>query len=87
MGERVVAVGVDSKLCEDEVGFESSSQVGDDGVECLVPKLIIGVGSQGYVDTEAFTVADADFVWSAGSGEEPLAGFVDGYGHRSVSVV
>lgn len=87
MGERVVAVGVDSKLCEDEVGFERSREVGDGGVECLVPETIVGVGSQGYVDAVAFTVADADFVWSAGSGEEPLAGFVDGYGHRSFSFV
>ena len=37
MGEGVVAVGVDPELCEDEVGFECSSQVGDDGVERLVP--------------------------------------------------
>ena len=33
MGEGVVAVGVDAELREDEVGFESSSEVGDDGVE------------------------------------------------------
>ena len=49
--------------------------------------MIVRVWSQGYVDAVAIAIADAGFVWSAGSGEEPLAGFVNGYGHRPVSVV
>ena len=45
MGEGVVAVGVDAELREDEVGFECSGEIGDDGVEGLVPQLVVGVRS------------------------------------------
>ena len=37
MGEWIVAVRIDAELSEDEVGFKCSRQVGDDGIEGLVP--------------------------------------------------
>ena len=87
MGEGIVAVGVDAELGEDEVGVKGASQVGDDGVEGLVPKLVIGVRSEGDVDAVSITISDAGFVRIARAGEEPLAGFVDRYSHRSVGIV
>ena len=46
MGEWIVAVGVDTELSKDEVGFECSCQVRDDCIEGLVPQFVIGVRSE-----------------------------------------
>ena len=87
MGEWIVAMRVDAELSEDQVGIEGARQVGDNGIEGLVPKFVVCVRSEGDVDAVSVAIASAGFVRVASSGKEPLPRFVDRDSHRSFSIV